>query len=285
MESGEYDSSLSEDETESHQMTTATSESSVNRKKSKLKSAERSFGNEKNLGSAVDSELAKTVNKGLSVNVDHKSDTVKTLMEKYSRPENCDYLEVPKVAKSIWTSKQTNKDVKDSDKCLQRAQNYLTKGLTPLVLIMNKTLQAESEDAEELFELALDSFKLLAHSHRDLSNQRKRLLMPAISSKFKSLCGESMPITPTQLFGEDLTQQIKDIEESSKICNKLSYNKWKGSKSKQSSQKGESYNKYGYNDYKKGHSSFKRNSFLEKKGPRAHQNKMSKRGNLGRHQK
>ena len=71
---------------------------------------------------------------------------------------------MPKVAKIIWTSRQTAKEVKDSDKCLQRTQLFMTKGLIPLVQIMNKTVQAETEEAEEISELALDSFQLLAQS-------------------------------------------------------------------------------------------------------------------------
>ena len=47
------------------------------------------------------------------------------------------------------------------------------------------------------------------------------LLTPAIAGKYRGLCGESSPITAQELFGEDLTQQIKDIDESNKICNKL----------------------------------------------------------------
>lgn len=283
-ESGEYTSS-SEDDVDITPPVKKGDKSSVDRKKDKLKSAERTFGNETNLAPAVDSEIAKTVNKGLSTSVEHKSEKIKKLMDKYDRPENCEFIDVPKVAKSIWTSKQTAKEVKESDKSLQRTQSYLTKGLIPLVQIMNKTLNAETEEAEEIFDMALDAFKLLAHSHRDLSSQRKRLLMPAISGKFRSLCGDSTPITPTQLFGEDLTQQIKDIEERSKIENKLSYGKWKGSKGHRS-EKGDDYQKYNGYKNRKGQSPYNKNSsFLGRKGPRSHQNKFQKKSNLGRHQK
>ena len=35
---------------------------------------------------------------------------------------------MPRVARSIWTSRETAKNLKDSDKLLQRTQQYLTKG-------------------------------------------------------------------------------------------------------------------------------------------------------------
>ena len=183
--------------------------------------------------------------------MDFNSETNRQLLEKYIRPANCEYLDVPKVAKTIWTSKQTAKEVKDSDKCLQRTQLYMTKGLVPLVQIMNKTLQAETEEAEEIFDFALDSFQLLAQYHRILSTQRKRLLTPAISSKYRSLCTDATPITTTQFFGADLTQQIKEIDERSKIGNKLSFNKWKEVKSNKSDQKPEAYNRDSQYRYKK----------------------------------
>lgn len=52
--------------------------------------------------------------------------------------------------------------------------------IVPLVQITNKTLQAKTEETEEIFDLALNAFKLLADSHRDLLTHRKRLLMMAM---------------------------------------------------------------------------------------------------------
>lgn len=285
VESGQCVSTSDEEEVET-QTRKRSDISSVERKKEKLKTAEKGFARDSDVGPEVNTELAKTVNKGLSVSVDHKSETNRKLLDKYDRPANCQFLDVPKVAKTIWTSKQTGKEVKDADKSLQRTQLYMTKGLIPLVQIMNKTLEAETEEAEEIFELALDSFKLLSQSHRDLSTQRKKLLTPAISSKYRSLCTDSTPITPTQLFGDDLTQQIKDIDESSKLGNKLSFSKWKDSKSHKTYRKTESFNREGqYNyKYKKGQNSYK-SPFLGKSGPRHQINKFQKKSNLGRHQK
>ena len=56
----------------------------------------------------------------------------------------------------------------------------MTSGMIPLVQIMNKTLEMKSKEAEDIFDLALDSFNLYALAHSDMSNQR-RLLTPAIS--------------------------------------------------------------------------------------------------------
>ena len=206
-------------------------------------------------------------------------------MQRYKRPENYEYLDVPRVTKSIWTSKQTGKEIKDSDKLLQQTQNYLTHGMLPLVQIMDTLMKSESRDAEHIFDLALDSYKLFVIAHKDFSILRKCMLNPAIAGKYKGLCGESTPIRATQLFGEDLEQQIKDIEQSNKICNKLSWtDKEKGYQSrgprayynKFQSNKFQSQNKYLKGQYQRN------SSFLDRKDPR-HPNKSQKKGNLGRH--
>lgn len=268
-----------------------------NKKLQKLKNLESNFKKEKKYAEKVHEVVASTVNEGIEAIVEHKSDTVQNLMKKYERPENCKFLEVPKVNKAVWTSKQTSKELKESDRLMQRTQNYLTKGLIPLVKLMDKTLKSESEESEELFDLAMDSFNLLAFSHRDISNQRRSLLAPAIDGKYKQLCGESAPISSTHLFGdeENLEKRVKEIDESRKIGNKINlYNAQKG-KSKGLSQAGKlsgyQGSRYNYNKdtYKSsqysGKTSNYRDNFLAKKAQNQHHNKKShKKGELG-HQK
>lgn len=286
-ESGELDSSSDEDcaSTVSKKIKLTSSKTISDKKKDKLKSIEKCFGKATCHGPPVDSELAKMVNKGLGSVLDHKTEGLKELLNKYERPENCEYLEVPKVAKSIWTSRDTGKEIKDSDKLFQRTQTYLTKGLMPLVQIMHKTINSESEEQEEIFDLALDSFTLLAHAHKDLSCQRKRLLIPAISSQYKALCGDNKSITATELFGEDLSEQIKKIEETGKITNKLT-NKGKSKSNKQERKYTDSAKpRQFFKNYGKGQSNYRQNSFLYKKGPRAQQKPYKKDSPGRQHQK
>ena len=92
-------------------------------------------------------------------------------------------MEVPQVNKSVPVANHTSKNMRDSDRIMKRTQTYLTKGLIQLVKIMDKTLQSNSGESEELFDLAMDLFNLLAFSHRDLSSEPQRLLAPAIASR------------------------------------------------------------------------------------------------------
>ena len=181
-----------------------------------MKGLESKFKKEQNYSENVHDVVASTVNEGIEAVVDHKSDIVQNMMKKHVWPGNCQYLDVPKVNKAVWASKHTRKPLKDADKLMQRTQRYLTQGLIPLVKLMDKTLKSESEESEELFDLAMDSFNMLAFSHRDLSNQRRRLIGPAIAGKYKQLCSESAAISATQLFGsqETLEKSVKQIDDA-----------------------------------------------------------------------
>ena len=65
--------------------------SSVERKKEKLRKAEKGFARDNDVAADVDPKVAKTVNKRLSIAVDFKSETNRQLLEKYNRPANYEY--------------------------------------------------------------------------------------------------------------------------------------------------------------------------------------------------
>ena len=213
-------------QSDKQQSPTETPKEATNKKIEKLKGLESKFKKEQNYAANVHDVVASTVNEGIEAVVDHKSDIVINMLKKHVRPGNCQYLDVPKVNKAVWASKHTRKPLLEADKLMQRTQRYLTQGLIPLVKLMDKTLKSESEESEEMFDLAMDSFNMFAFSHRDLSNQRRRLIAPAIAGKYKQLCSESAAISATQLFGsqETLEKSVKQIDESNKIGSKIHVN-------------------------------------------------------------
>ncbi|CAG2220300.1 unnamed protein product [Mytilus edulis] len=193
----------------------------------KIKRVESVLSKKPKLWPSIHEEIAKIVNQGSESTVDHRSKEVQELLEKYVRPENCDYLEVPKVNKVLWTSKETDKRLKDSDRNFQRTQGYLVNGMIPLVLLMDKSLKSSTEESEENFELALDSLNMLLYAHRDMSSQRKRLLTPALDKKYYVLSNEGEKISSKYLFGEqeDLEKRMKEIDDSVKLGKKIGYTK------------------------------------------------------------
>ncbi len=133
---------------------------------------------------------------------------------------------MPKVNKLVWTSKQTGRNLKQVYMSLKETQSYLTKGMIPLITILNKSLEMKSDEAKEIFDLSIDAFNLLAYAHGDLSSHRRRQLMPAISTRYATLCNESEKISsPTHLFGDDkaLENKLKEIDDSQKLGKNLSF--------------------------------------------------------------
>ena len=216
-EESDYESDESEEAPSKRMKTSSVS------KIDRLKKVESIFTKQKKLGPAVHTEIAKIVNSGAESSVDHKSKEVQELFDKYDRPENCEFLEVPKVNKVLWTSKDIGKTLKDGDRGLQRTQGYLVKGLIPLVMLMNKALNSTTEESEEMFELSLDALNLLLYAHRDLSSQRRKLLTPALDKKYVALGNDGEKMSANFLFGEqeDLEKRMKEIDDSLKLGKKM----------------------------------------------------------------
>ncbi|CAG2198200.1 unnamed protein product [Mytilus edulis] len=226
--------------------------------------------------------------------VDHKNKEVQELVDKFVRPENCEFLEVPKVNKVLWSSKETSKRLKDNDRSLQRTQGYLVKGMIPVVQLMEKSLKSSSEESEETFELSLDSLNLLLYAHRDLSSQRRKLLTPALDKKYLALSHEDEKISPNYLFGdrENLEQRMKEIDDSTKLGNKMKVKStWNRDKAhvpevKDTYSRNDNFKSDNANGSFKGKSGFKNNFLAKKAQIRREQKKpynKKGKGNLGYH--
>ena len=233
--SSEDDLSDAEPEAKRRRLQKYNSQAACESRLEKLKERESQFKKTEQCGPPLHPGVASIVNKGLSETVEHKSQTVKDLQDKYMQPENCEFLQVPKVNKILWKNKETKKGLKESDRGLQRTHGYLTKGMIPLIELLDKTTQSQTQESQELFHLALDSFSLLAYAHSDLSSHRRRLLKPAIATKYAELCDESQSFSsPMSLFGEydELDKRMKEIDDSKKLGNSFTLSSSSGKKFK-----------------------------------------------------
>ncbi|CAC5379285.1 unnamed protein product [Mytilus coruscus] len=237
----------------------------------KMKKVENFLSKKQKLGLPVHEEIANIVNQGAESAVDHKNKEVHELVHKCVRPENCEFLEVPKVNKALWSSKETSKRLKDNDRSLQRTQGL-------------------SEESEETFELSLDSLNLLLYAHRDLSSLKRKLLTPALDKIYLALSHEDEKISPNYLFGdrENLEQRMKETDDSKKLGNKMKVKSaWNRDKAHVHEVK-ETYSRHDNfksdNGSFKEKSGFKNNCFAKKAQIRREQKKpfsKKEKGNLG----
>ena len=78
----------------------------------------------------------------------------------------------------------------------------------------------------------------MAHSVYELNLCRRELIRPDLNDQYRQLCNSQTPISKL-LFGDDLLKVVKDITESNKVSQKLSF--WKDG----------SYSKHGWNALKR----------------------------------
>lgn len=114
---------------------------------------------------------------------------------------------MPKLNEELFFDDSIASRFKKNDSVLQKTQLLLTKGMTPLVQLMDKLLESEDENSE-IFDLATDSLQLLAYNHRDISNVCRKFLKPEVAKKYKRLCSANIPLT-AYLLGDDLDKKVK----------------------------------------------------------------------------
>ena len=185
----------------------------------------------------VTQKLADIVNKRWGSKLEEAK--LKEKLAKYSRPDNCEKLTVPKVNPEIWN--KLKQGTKSADLCLANMQKVLVK-VGSAVAKATDTLLAICADPEKTSASALteklgklvtynaDALALLGHVNIELSYRRH--------DAYSSLCGSQVPITGL-LFGHELHSQLNNIKATNKIGHtttvKSSYRNhsdgWKGKSS------------------------------------------------------
>ena len=144
------------------------------------------------------------------------------IQAKYLRPENCEYLKVPRVNPELWDDLLDK--VKSRDVGFQAFQKGLIKGIVPVANLASKLVDAKKDKVQfipvaDAYDLAIDALTLLGYSVFEFSMKRREMLKSEVAPGFKSLCRESQPIT-TMLFGDELPQSIRDISQVKRMAAK-----------------------------------------------------------------
>ena len=160
------------------------------------------------------------------------------IQAKYLRPENCEYLKVPRVNPELWDDLLDK--LKSRDVGFQAFQKGLVKGIVPVASLASKLVEAKKNKAQSIpvadaYNLAIDALTLLGNSGFEFSMKRREMLKSEVAPGFKSLYRESQPIT-TIVFGDDLPQSIRDISQVKRMAAKSVNSSKRKSHGQQSSQ-------------------------------------------------
>ena len=174
-------------------------------------------GTEKS-GPAIDKGLTDVVNEGLrSVG---QSEEVKKLREKFIRPSNIDNLQVLKVEPIIWRNLSDKGKVTDA--AVQKALSKFMPGLTAIVQQLELINKHKKELKKipvfkEIKKLSTEAVSALSHAVSASCQQLKDAIKSELDSKFHSLCEPAHPVSATQLFGDNLNAELKELDDSKKV--------------------------------------------------------------------
>ena len=129
------------------------------------------------------------------------------MLDRYITPKNARNMCVPKVNTQIWDSLKPH--TRNTDLKLQKVQKLLMKGAI-----------AVATTKEELTEDQMNGLTCLATASYEMNMLRRDLIKPGLHEKFSQLCKPTVPVTEN-LFGNDLTKHIKDIDEVHKATGKM----------------------------------------------------------------
>ena len=187
---------------------------------SKLHSLKQFFESEEKCGGTIHDDLAQILNDGLVAKLSETK--INEVGNKYLRPQNCNNFVVPKVNEEIWD--KLSRATMQKDVSMQKIQGFLMKGIISLTSLLDKVMATLNTDIPldpaEVWTMATDTFQMLAFTSAALSQKRKELIKPDLDKSYKRLCGGKRPVS-TWLFGDELTKQIKDINESQKVGRKV----------------------------------------------------------------
>lgn len=175
-----------------------------------------------------------------SYNSKKDKENIKKLRQKYPLPENCQ-IPVPKLNIELW--QLLNSLQRKSDVSMAMIQRNLISALSGVIRIIKNVLN-EDKNKKELVQISSDVAGLIGQASKDIAFKRKLFIKSALKDEYKDLVstGDNSKLTE-KLFGENLTQNIKDL----KLRNKLKNTKPSNFKQKSQYPKRNEFNPYNKN--------------------------------------
>ena len=169
-------------------------------------------------GQNVDTDLAELLESLFTTGVSEEK--LREKMNLYIRPGNVGKLVPVKVNPVIWDGLGPHN--RSQDLKMQKALTPLTKAMiaaTEAAGVIRKHI-AGNEELGEGLKKVLDSIVLMVSASKELNMRRRELIKPALNNEYAHLCTSNVPITE-ELFGADLSQQVKDITELNRVSQQL----------------------------------------------------------------
>lgn len=186
----------------------------------------KTFGPSDNVGADIDPRVAEMVNflfeKGM------REDDYKAVCEDevVKRPHNCPALAPvdcnPQVLEALkHDARKTDFRMREVNKDILRASTILTKSLVALDEVAEQ--EGNTKVAHEV-SMVNAALALLGNANHRNNLARRFVMKREINYKYVHLCSDKVPITRF-LFGDDVSQSARQIEETEKLRSKFSLRK------------------------------------------------------------
>ena len=199
---------------------TTTRQESSEQKSDLLDSLTQAFISSVKKSPPIATQIADLINNILSGKL--SADTAKERGEKYFPPENCNRVGTVTVNEEIWDL--LSRRAKTVDLAFQRVQDSLTQGLSSLALLADELAKDAQTNttisAKDVLQHVMDSLVLISQANWSLNMKRRELIKPDLESPFTRLCKPEIAPT-TKLFGDDLSKQLKELTEVSRVGKQL----------------------------------------------------------------
>ena len=187
---------------------------------SRFDSMTKKFRSMEHVDTEVDTTLAENVNELFHKGIDEDRYEELVKDENNARPENCEGLSVVKTNRLIWDAVSHNSRL--NDKKLQNIELSVIKAATILTKTVNNmaSIEKDCDLITPMIDGCNNVLALLGHTNRQINLARKDFLKPDLKYEYAHLCNHSVPYT-TELFGDDVGKQARDIEDTNKLGTRL----------------------------------------------------------------
>jgi len=171
---------------------------------------------EDDFGPTLADDIASSINK---INeLEFNKDLISRLKTENKTPNNCKYLQAPKVNPQLWNVLPLT--TRSSDVALQSIQQSTARAMTAaskvLELLMKNSNTIPKSLLHTLMKQQMDAVYCQAIAHKEISARRRVMIKPVLSKEFASICNKSSYGTEF-LFGDSLEQDLKSAQSSSRI--------------------------------------------------------------------
>lgn len=142
--------------------------------------------------------------------------------EKFKISQNCESLSVPKVNKVIWRSLPAA--ARNSDLDIQKPPKLIAHAIVPIVRVVDTFVrmdpQGDKDGPNETVNRLMEAISMMVMANDGINHVRRNSIKPSLNADYRSLCPSQNAVTGN-LFSDNITDQLKTIQEAKNVGKKL----------------------------------------------------------------